>query len=200
VGAAVPTSFDTEDLIYTVTNERGLTRKVRKEVEPAARATVSAIGPAEMILDLAPAWVAATGRLIEAMNGVLRGAICLTDTRLVFVDSHGGRFEAPLAAIRAVRSKALANQTWMTLRIAGSGEMQFGIMGKRGSDRLFFQGVSDAVQRAHETARAAATTPTPSTGGGAIGIADELEKLASLRDRGILSDEEFDVRKSALLS
>ena len=32
-----------------------------------------------------------------------------------------------------------------------------------------------------------------------LGVADELERLADLRDRGILSDEEFQAQKSKLI-
>jgi hypothetical protein len=49
---------------------------------------------------------------------------------------------------------------------------------------------------------AAAHTPAPaSADGGAspASIADELAKLASLRDSGVLSDAEFDAAKKRLL-
>ena len=32
-----------------------------------------------------------------------------------------------------------------------------------------------------------------------IGVADELAKLANLRDRGVITDEEFEVQKRKLL-
>lgn len=41
----------------------------------------------------------------------------------------------------------------------------------------------------------AATSPTP----GAVDVADQLERLADLRDRGILTDEEFQREKDKLL-
>lgn len=57
------------------------------------------------------------------------------------------------------------------------------------------------LSRAVTTAAAAiASTPTQGVQRGAgPSIADELAKLASLRDQGILTDEEFQAQKSKLL-
>jgi PPE-repeat protein len=49
------------------------------------------------------------------------------------------------------------------------------------------------------TARASAPFPRTSPGGALTGIADELGKLAELRDSGILTDEEFSRQKRRLL-
>jgi hypothetical protein len=49
---------------------------------------------------------------------------------------------------------------------------------------------------------AEAHAPSPasaSAGEGTISIADELVKLASLRDSGVLSDDEFELAKGRLL-
>ena len=42
--------------------------------------------------------------------------------------------------------------------------------------------------------------PRPASSGQSILIADELEKLDALRDKGILTDEEFDRQKAKLLA
>ena len=44
----------------------------------------------------------------------------------------------------------------------------------------------------------AASTPSPSPTDN-LRVADELEKLAALRDKGILDDEEFNAHKRKLL-
>lgn len=41
---------------------------------------------------------------------------------------------------------------------------------------------------------------SPVSTGGSVSVADELEKLASLRDRGILTQAEFEAQKAELLS
>jgi len=63
-----------------------------------------------------------------------------------------------------------------------------GVMGQ------FANGVSVELQ---EVARHRTSQETPA--GPQFSVADELEKLADLRDRGVLSDEEFDEQKSKLL-
>jgi hypothetical protein len=56
----------------------------------------------------------------------------------------------------------------------------------------------ELIAEAHTPAPAAATA-TAAGGASAASIADELAKLASLRDSGVLSDAEFDVAKKRLL-
>ena len=52
----------------------------------------------------------------------------------------------------------------------------------------------------HLIAEAHAPSPAPAAAGeGTISIADELVKLASLRDSGVLSDDEFELAKGRLL-
>lgn len=46
----------------------------------------------------------------------------------------------------------------------------------------------------------AASAPAPATGGGLTDdMVDQLQKLAGLRDAGILTDEEFAAKKAAIL-
>jgi hypothetical protein len=60
----------------------------------------------------------------------------------------------------------------------------------------------DRAERLEEEIRTrvaqAGRGPEPSTPGGAS-VADELTKLAELRDAGVLTSEEFDVQKARLL-
>jgi hypothetical protein len=46
-------------------------------------------------------------------------------------------------------------------------------------------------------AAAGDATGSPTQGG--VGWADEIEKLAELRDKGVLTDEEFEAKKSQIL-
>ena len=55
--------------------------------------------------------------------------------------------------------------------------------------------VADAIYAAQAETRASTAVPVS-----AVGVADEVEKLAGLRDRGVLSPEEFDRQKAVLLS
>jgi hypothetical protein len=77
------------------------------------------------------------------------------------------------------------------------------------------EGVADALRTAGATvevsggasaggdatagAGAGAAESVPGAAGAARSVADELEELASLRDRGILTDEEFTAAKTRLL-
>lgn len=59
------------------------------------------------------------------------------------------------------------------------------------------QGSGDANEGAPATR--APASPATSTTPGAFDVADQLERLADLRDRGILTDEEFQREKDKLL-
>ena len=61
----------------------------------------------------------------------------------------------------------------------------------------FANGVSVELQQADS--RSASSRPEPPPAEPEVTVADELGKLADLRDRGILSDEEFQEQKSKLL-
>jgi hypothetical protein len=60
---------------------------------------------------------------------------------------------------------------------------------------VYDQGVADA--QAPAPAPAAAPPPAPAAGG--EDVVDQLEKLADLRDRGVLTDEEFAAQKAKVL-
>jgi hypothetical protein len=62
----------------------------------------------------------------------------------------------------------------------------------------FANGVSVELQQADS--RPASSTPEPPPAEPEFSVADELEKLADLRDRGVLSNEEFAAQKSKLLA
>jgi hypothetical protein len=69
------------------------------------------------------------------------------------------------------------------------------------------EGVADALRTAGATVEVSgdaapavsASAQASGSAGEAPSVADELEKLASLRDRGILTDEEFTAAKTRLL-
>ena len=135
-----------------------------------------------------------------------RGAIIATDRRIIMLDK--GVFgssevaEMPYDSVSAVtHSHGLFAGG---LRIVGRGGTNFRIESIRPKeDAMEF---ADCV-RSHLQAgnsRPSATSPTqqavtpvsmPSTGS----VADELEKLAGLLERGLLSREEFDAMKRNLL-
>jgi len=84
-------------------------------------------------------------------------------------------------------------------RIIGAGDLQIDSAGAEGQS--YFSNVRhpDGVQQeiyrqmdAHDKKKAGWSTPKASAG-------DELEKLANLRDRGAITDEEFETKKAQLL-
>lgn len=56
-----------------------------------------------------------------------------------------------------------------------------------------FEAIRDAVREVIAQGGAASAPPAPD-------VADQLQKLAALRDQGVLSDVEFDAKKAELLS
>jgi uncharacterized membrane protein YdbT with pleckstrin-like domain len=84
-------------------------------------------------------------------------------------------------------------------RIIGAGDLQIDSAGAEGqsyfSNIRHPDGVQQEIYRqmeAHDKRKAGWSAPTASA-------ADELEKLANLRDRGAITDEEFETKKAQLL-
>jgi len=59
---------------------------------------------------------------------------------------------------------------------------------------------SSAIQRGPQIHDTAAHPPAPSPIGPTLSVADELAKLAQLRDAGVLTEEEFSAQKARLLA
>jgi hypothetical protein len=60
-------------------------------------------------------------------------------------------------------------------------------------------GQADDVARQFRTLKQAAARPMPATAPARDDVLDQIRKLGELRDAGVLSDEEFETKKSSLL-
>ena len=104
----------------------------------------------------------------------------------------------------------LSNISSVQFKDAGlltAGYIQFAFMGGSESKGGLFSAVSDEnsvmfrkpQQSAFDALREAVQERISKRESAGTGAADELEKLANLRDRGILTDEEFDAKKKQIL-
>ena len=127
-----------------------------------------------------------------------RGIIIATDHRVLMVDK--GVFGSTEVAEMAYSSiEAITHSTGMFaagLRLTGRGTMHFRIeaITPKGSAGRFADCVSSHLaEQARPGRQGDAVTPVVTS------AASELEALANLMDRGILSQEEFDAKKKELL-
>ena len=139
-------------------------------------------------------------------NSLRRGVIVATDRRIIMLDK-GVFGSSEVAEMPYDSVSAITHSRGMFaggLRIIGRGGTNFRIENVRPKEDA--QEFADCV-RSHLQAGSSGATATypakqtdtvplmPSTGS----VADELEKLAGLLERGILSQEEFDATKRNLL-
>lgn len=120
------------------------------------------------------------------------GVLALTDTRLVFAgESDGGTRNgrwplSELASVDLVRYKPLGH-----VLLIGSGAARTGFSTKYDvACRELLSRIRAGITKAQEAKPEAR---------GAGSIADEIAKLAKLRDDGILTDQEFAAQKTSLL-
>lgn len=154
-----------------------------------------------------------------AMTAAGKNGSVTFDGRTVQIEKKrlfgGGTHQFPVGSINAVNFKAgtmltvgyvqfvISGQTAHTpprlTDNAGMREFQreSNVVTFGGRQTPEFQAICDAVRAASQSTGAAPTSP-PASGG--HGVADELRKLAELRDAGILSAAEFDAEKQRLLS
>lgn len=84
-------------------------------------------------------------------------------------------------------------------RIIGAGDLVIESAGESGQNRFTNIRRPEAVQlEIYRTAEARKGIGRP-TAAGAVSVAEEIEKLAGLRERGVLTAEEFEARKRRLL-
>jgi hypothetical protein len=123
-----------------------------------------------------------------------QGLIVLSDERLFFFDktlTGATTLEFPVSAITSVTVGK--KRTGETLAITVAGNVS--------TITRMMHGQGDAISRAFRQTRvtSASTIGNAPTTTAVPSDADELEKLASLRDRGILTDEEFQAKKAQIL-
>jgi hypothetical protein len=105
-----------------------------------------------------------------------------------------------LFGVLGLGAKGSKNVSVLTLEVGGGRELVFlfsditeGVLRARITPTL-----ASAARRLDE-ARPSEARPAPSTADEAHRLADGLERLADLRDRGVLTDEEFSASKARLL-
>lgn len=134
-------------------------------------------------------------RVVELAQGVYsgnQGMLVLTSRRLFFFDKNllGSRIEEfDLSAITSVgQSKA----------IGGEG-INISISGRSAEIKQVAHGRSDVFIQALRQVKEASGLPSASPQPYKPDLADQIRKLAELRNDGILSDAEFDAKKADLL-
>jgi Short C-terminal domain len=144
------------------------------------------------------------------------GQLTVTPTKIIIsrkgvsgfmLHGHKGEKEIDLHQISAVQFKknGLATVGYIQFSFMGGGETKQGIRdaAKDENSILFKKSQEADFIRAKELLdqyRAALREPVPAPPTTAsASVADELEKLATLRDKGVLDDEEFAAQKRKLL-
>ncbi len=115
-----------------------------------------------------------------------------------------GAKSIPFTAITAIQHKKVGRITsgYVQFTLAGGNESKGGILDATKDENTFMyvtkhkKVVTEIIdfiekRRAELSSPGASTTP--------LSMADELKKLADLKEQGILTDEEFDTQKAKLL-
>jgi Domain of unknown function (DUF4429)/Short C-terminal domain len=116
-----------------------------------------------------------------------------------------GEKRIPIASITSVQFKKLGlSNGYIQFSLAGSIESRRGLRDAtkdensvlfRSTQRRQFEQIRDFIEaKIAERSTPSPASPLPT----ATGVADELTKLADLRDRGVLSNEEFQTQKARL--
>ncbi len=138
-----------------------------------------------------------TETVLELGQGVWdgdQGIIILSDERLFFFDktlTGTTMLEFPLSAITSVTvGKKMTGET-LAITVAGNVSTITRMM----------HGQADAISRSFRQSKVMPTSTAAPAPAASIGPsdADELAKLADLRDRGILTDGEFQAKKAQIL-
>jgi Short C-terminal domain/Bacterial PH domain len=122
------------------------------------------------------------------------GMVCLTTTRLLFVDKVFGtvslnQVEYPLPTIQAVSTKRSLTGETLVITSAGAATK---------ITHLMHGQAEELTRQIHNLKRQPPPDNAPATAP-AEDPTETLKKLAGLRDEGILSEEEFATKKRAIL-
>ncbi len=119
--------------------------------------------------------------------------VVLTDQRLFFLEKSLGSEtveEFPLGSISSISvSKKMTGET-----------LQIHASGNQAEIKSMGHGQGDAVARAFRNVKQGSVAHAPTAAPTVDDPIAQLERLASLRDRGILSNEEFEAKKSDLIA
>jgi uncharacterized protein DUF4429/putative oligomerization/nucleic acid binding protein len=119
---------------------------------------------------------------------------------------HGfkGDKRIPISSVTAVQFKnAGITVGYLQLSMIGGQESKAGVFAATSDENTVTftkkQQASFEAIRDHIEARISERSAGSTMSGSSVSVADELKKLAELRDSGILTNEEFDAQKSHLL-
>ena len=144
----------------------------------------------------------ATGGPINILKeGSLHDGVCVaTTTRVIFLDKGIMASEVSELPYRSIESISYSSGVMLGgLRIVGRGgsSMQIEMVRPKDSAQWFASVVKKHLAASHGS-MASTAQPTQQTGP-SMPVADEIEKLAALMEKGILSRNEFDAKKKQLL-
>ena len=139
-------------------------------------------------------------KLITGTYNNGRGILVATNRRLIFIDK--GMVSLKVEDFSYDKISSIESKTGMvfgSLTIYASGNKEKFEYADKGLLRGFadFLRAKISTQKSQSSPTAASPVENPSL---TISVADELEKLAGLRDRGIITDEEFSAQKAKLLA
>ncbi len=156
------------------------------------------------LVDLLVALVilAALGWAAMAWAGWLSTSFTLTTDRLIYRSGilHKSGIEIPITRVNTV----MFGQGLFE-RILGAGDLVIESASEQGQQRFSNVRKPELVQNTiHRQMEASEQRDADRIGGavrgaGRISVAEQLEKLSDLHDRGVLSDDEFEQQKRALL-
>jgi Bacterial PH domain/Short C-terminal domain len=123
------------------------------------------------------------------------GILAATDHRLVFYAKKMGGYDFEVFPYKAISSiETGKGMTGHHVKFFASGNQVNLKMIDRNSDvPAFVTVVKDRMNAAHATPAAPAASDSPD-------VADQIRKLAQLRDEGLVTDEEFETKRAELLA
>lgn len=147
--------------------------------------------PGEEVVDSLSATVTTTP---TSTSGTNSGALVATNKRLIW--SGGFMFQSDSRSFPWQQISTIDFQSGMLLShitVTGASALGRWLVAKVPKTQQFVETANSLVHQIHAPAAAPAPASAPST-------ADELAKLAQLRQQGILTDEEFAAAKARLLA
>lgn len=136
-------------------------------------------------------------RMVSGQYGGGQGVLVLTNRRLLFLKDGIMRKtleDFPLEKISSVQWSSGIVQGKITIFASGNKAEVKGILTSAGKDLADL-----ARERITDVSKTAKPAPGASGPSGAASVADELRKLAELRDAGVLTEDEFAAQKARLL-
>ncbi len=136
-------------------------------------------------------------RMVSGQYGGGSGLLVLTNRRLLFLKEGMMRKtleDFPLEKVSSIQWLSGIAMGKLTIFASGNKAEVGSVVKKDGKD------FGDQVrERIATSSKAPAPTPPEAAPAGIALVADELQKLAELRDAGVLTDDEFAAQKARLL-